>query len=99
MITYVVPFTAFFLPSMWIFQIGIRKERTVLSYIRNKWMTTLSRSNGRVRNQTIRLRGNVAMTKQIPMSQTIIDLNKSIRFLSSSVQNNKLKEIIDILFS
>ena len=48
-------------------------------------MIALSLSNGRAINQIMRLRGNVAMTKQMPMNQTINDLKISIKFFSSSV--------------
>jgi len=40
-------------------------------------MIALSLSNGRASNQIMRLRGNVAMTKQMPMNQTIIDFKIS----------------------
>src|ERR1035437_2197 len=85
MITEAVPFTAFSLPSIWLFHIGIKHERNELWYIRKQWVITLFFSQRRASNQIINVRGNVTMTKQMPMYQKINDLKISIKFFSSSV--------------
>jgi hypothetical protein len=64
---------------MWIVHIGIKNESKRLWYIRNQWIITFLLSKGRASNQIINVSGNVTMTKQMLMSQTIIDLNTSIK--------------------
>src|ERR1035437_3225725 len=77
---------AFSLPSIWLFHFWIKNEKNEILCIRNQWIITLSLSKGRASNQIINVRGNVTMTKQMPMNQTINDLKISIKFFSSSVQ-------------